>query len=405
VPEFGRALRSEWLLDPDVAYLNHGTVGATPRRVLAHQRELADEIERNPALFMLRELNDPSGKDTSTTRMRRAAARVAPFVGAEPDGFVFVDNITTAANAVFRSLALAPGEEIAVTTLGYGGVTNAARYAARLAGAEVATIELPPAGAPRHLFVEAVARGLGPRTRLLVVDHLTSHSALVLPLAEIAAVARERGVAVFADGAHVPGNIAVDIATLGVDWYAANLHKWALAPRSSGFLWVAEARRAATRPLVASWGLDNGLAAEFDHPGTRDPTPFLAAPYALELLAELGGGSAEGVYRYNHELAWWAGAHLAERLAVPFETPEEMIGAMVTVQLPSALGTSETDAAAIRAALAARKIEAPVFEAGDGLGVRVCAQVYCTREDVERLAAALVELCVAATRGRSRGAA
>ena len=218
-----------------------------------------------------------------------------------------------------------------------------------------------------------------------------------------APVGRQRGVAVFADGAHVPGNVPVDIASLGVDWYAANLHKWALAPRSSGFLWIAETRRGTTRPLVASWGLDNGLAAEFDHPGTRDPTPFLAAPFALELLAELGGGSTAAVYRHNHELALWAGRHLAERLGVPFDTPEEMIGSMVTVRLPGALGSSESEAVAIRGALQAQRIEAPVFEVGDGLGVRVCAQAYCTREDVERLAATLAELAVAATRGRARG--
>src|SRR3954471_20971218 len=122
MPEFGSALRGEWMLDPDVAYLNHATVGATPRRVLAHQRELGDEIERNPARFMLRELNDPTGANTSTTRMRLAAAQVARFVGTDSDGFAFVDNITTGANAVLRSFALEPGDELAVTSLGYGGV-------------------------------------------------------------------------------------------------------------------------------------------------------------------------------------------------------------------------------------------------------------------------------------------
>lgn len=392
MPEFGRSLRGEWLLDPEVVYLNHGTVGATPRRVLTHQRELGDEIERNPARFMLRELDDPTGRDVATTRMRRAAATVAAFVGAPTEGFVFVDNITTGANAVFGSLDLRPGEEIAVTSLGYGGVTNAAVIAARRAGAEVRTIELPGLGAAPHRFVEAIEGGLSARTRLLVVDHVTSRTALVLPLAEIAAVARAKGVAVFADGAHCPGNIPLDLAALHVDWYAANLHKWALAPRSSGFLWVTEHRRATTHPVVTSWGLDNGIAAEFDHPGTRDPTPFLAAPFALDVLAGFGGGSTDSVYRHNHELALWAGSHLADRLGVSFDTPSEMLGSMVTLRLPEGFGAGEADAARVRNALVERGIEAAIFVLDAGLGVRVCAHVYCTREDVERLGVALVDL-------------
>lgn len=389
---FGRALRDEWLLDSELVYLNHGTVGATPRRVLAYQRDLGDEIERNPARFMLRELDDPSGRDTTGPRLRRAAAEVASFVGADADGFCFVDNVTTGANAVLRSFPLEPGDEIAVTSLGYGAVTYAAQYAARRAGAEVRTIELPGPGAPAEHVVDAIERGLGERTRLLVCDHITSHTALVLPLAEIAAVARARGTAVLADGAHVPGNIALDVPSLGVDWYAANLHKWALAPRSSGFLWVAEQRRETTAPLITSWGFDNGLVAEFDHPGTHDPTPFLTAPFALEVLAELGGGSPDVVYRHNHDLACWTGAYLGELLDVPFTTPLDMLGAMVTVSLPAAFGATPDDAEHVRAALEREQIEAPILVLAAGLAVRISAQVYVDREDVERLGAALVAL-------------
>ncbi|MFN8222355.1 MAG: aminotransferase class V-fold PLP-dependent enzyme [Gaiellales bacterium] len=389
---FGRPLRDEWLLDPDLAYLNHGTVGATPRRVLAHQRELADEIERNPARFMLRELDDPAGHDTTGPRLRQAAAEVASFVGVDADGLCFVDNITTGANAVLRSFPLASGDEIAVTSLGYGAVTYAAQYAARRAGAQVRTIELPGPGAPAEHFVDAIARGLGERTRLLVCDHITSHTALVLPLAEIAAVARARGAAVLADGAHVPGNVALDIPSLGVDWYAANLHKWALTPRSSGFLWVSEPWREITAPVVTSWGYGNGLVAEFDHPGTRDPTPFLSAPFALNLLADLGGGSPEAVYRHNHELACWAGEYLGELVGVPFTTPTEMFGAMVTVALPASLGATADDAEQVRLALERERIEAPIVVLPGGLAVRVSAQVYVGREDVERLGTALASL-------------
>ena len=294
VPSFGRALRSEWLLDPEVTYLNHATVGATPRRVLERQRELTDEIERNPARFMLRELDDSTGANTTTTRLREAAAEVARFVGADADGLCFVDNITTGANAVLRSFPLAPGDEIAVTSLGYGGVTNAVRYAARLAGAEVPHDRAPLAG-QRRLSGSSLRSPPGSGRRRGCSSSTTSPrtppSSSPLPrsrpsptLAASPSSQTERT---------CPGTSSLDIGSLGVDWYAANLHKWALAPRSSGFLWVAEEWRPTTRPVVISWGLDNGLIAEFDHPGTRDPTPFLTAPYALELLAELGGGDAE----------------------------------------------------------------------------------------------------------------
>ena len=224
-------MRSEWLLDPEITYLNHGTVGATPRRVLAHQRAITDEIERQPARFMLRELADTLGTATSPPRLRVAAAAVAEFVGVAAEDLLFVDNITAGANAVLRSFPFTAGDEIAVTNLGYGGVVNAARYVARTFAGSVRTIELPQPGADPGDYVEAIANGLGPHTRLLIIDHLTPGTALVLPVAEIAGLCHERGVLVFADGAHVPGNIAVDIDALGVDWYAANLHKWAWAPR------------------------------------------------------------------------------------------------------------------------------------------------------------------------------
>ena len=151
MPTFGPAMRSEWLLDPDVTYLNHGTVGATPRRVLAHQRAITDEIERQPAQFMLRELADAHGTMTDPSRMRVAAAAVAEFVGVAGEDLMFVDNITTGANAILRSFPFDTGDEIAVTNLGYGGVVNAATYVARTIGGTLRTIELPQPGAERDM--------------------------------------------------------------------------------------------------------------------------------------------------------------------------------------------------------------------------------------------------------------
>ena len=230
---FGRPMLTEWMLDPASVYLNHGTVGATPRRVIDAQRRLVDEMERHPSRFMLREVSAHAGHTaTQPSRMRSAATTVASFVGARGDDLVFVDNATSGVNAVLRSLELRAGDEILLTDHTYGAVAYTARFVARACGAVVRTVSLPyPAFEPGKLL-QAVDAAITPRTRIAVLDHITSESALLLPLAELAELCHRRGVAVLADGAHAPGAIALDVPALGVDWYAANLHKWAWTPRS-----------------------------------------------------------------------------------------------------------------------------------------------------------------------------
>jgi isopenicillin-N epimerase len=395
---FGRALLREWLLDPEITYLNHGTLGATPRRVLAAQQALREEIEREPARVLYREIAGMVG-DGDRTRLRAALDVVAEFVGADGSDLVFVDNATTGANAVLRSLDLREGDEILVTDHTYGGVARAAAYTARRAGAQVTTVELPYPGPARGEIVERIARALGPRTRLAVVDHITSETALVLPLAEIAEACRERGVAVLADGAHAPGARALDVPALGVDWYTADLHKWAFAPRSCGFLWAAREHQAELHPPVISWGLDEGFFAEFRWVGTRDPTPYLAAPEGIAFLRELG---EKAVYAHNHALAWEAAGLLAERLGTQLRLDEEMVGAMAAVPLPERLGTTEDDAGRLRDALLFEdRIEVAVRVRDGRLWTRVCAQVYNELGDYERLAAAL-ERRSSAARSASR---
>ncbi len=315
--------------------------------------------------------------------MRQAAAAVATFVGARPDDVVFVDNATAGANALLRSMRLEPGDEILVTDLGYGAVTKAAGYAARVGGASVRTAALPyprfdPAGA-----VAAVDAALGPRTRIAVIDHVTSESALILPLADIAARCRARGVPVLADGAHAPGMVPLDIPALGVDWYVANLHKWAHAPRSAGFLFARADRHAGLHPPVISWGLDEGFTAEFDWVGTRDPSPWLAAPAGIAFLEELG---FEDVRRYNHDLAWHAARSLTARWDTPLEIHEDHVGSMATIPLPQALGATADEALRLRNALLFEdRIEVQLHAGHGRLWVRVSAQVYNDEHDIARL--------------------
>ncbi len=387
---FGRPMLAQWLLDPSITYLNHGTVGAPPRRVLAAQQAIRDEIERQPARFLLRELTGTrvGGPRADRPRMRVAADAVAAFFGARGEDLAFVDNATTGVNAVVRSLRFAPGDEILVTDLGYGGVVNAARYAARERDAVLRTVEMPDAALGPPAFVEAIAGALGDRTRLVIADHITADSALLLPVADIIARCHARGVPVLIDGAHAPGAIALDIPALGADWYTGNLHKWAWAPRSSGILWVAPERQAALRPAVISWGLDQGLAAEFDLPGTRDPSPHLAAPAALDLMREIG---VEAVRRYNHDLTWHGARRLAEMWDVAFTVPESMIGTMATVPLPQELGSTREDAGLLRDALLFEdRIEVQLHAARGRLWTRISSQIYNDPGDVERLGAAIL---------------
>jgi isopenicillin-N epimerase len=389
VPQrFGRAMLEHWALDPGITYLNHGTVGAPPRRVLEAQRRIRDQIELQPSRFLLRELSAIAvgGGPLAVPRMRAAAAEVAEFLGAAGEDLVFVDNATTGVNAVLRSLKLEAGDEILHTDHVYGGVGNTVRYVARERGWGVRAVELPHPPSPEGV-VEALVGALGPRTRVAVVDHVTSESALLLPLGAIARLCRERGIAVLADGAHAPGAIALDVPALSVDWYVGNLHKWAHAPRSSGILWALPERQAGLHPTVISWGLDQGFTTEFDLVGTRDPTPHLAAPEGIAFLRAL---NIDAVRAHNHRLAWSAARMLSASWGTDFEIPESMIGTMVTVPLPARAGSTPEHAARLRDALLFEdRIEVQLHAWRGRLWVRVSAQVYNDEDDVERLANAL----------------
>lgn len=387
---FGHRMLAQWMLDPDVVYLNHGTVGATPRRVLAAQQAIRDRIERGPSQFLLREAARPFVPSASASKpslLRQAAAEVAAFFGAEGSDLVFVDNATSGVNAVLQSLELNPGDQILITDHAYGAVANAAAYVARRRGAQVVTVTVPYPFFDRGVMVDAVTGALGPRTRLAIFDHITSESALVLPLAELASVCHARGVPVLADGAHAPGAIPLDLPSTGVDWYAANLHKWAWAPRSCGFLWAQPDRQATLHPVVISWGLDEGYTREFDWVGTRDPTPWLAAPEGLRFMEELGRGAVQA---WNHELAWASGRILTEAWATELGVAERDTGTMVTVPLPAGCGTTVEDAVDLRNALLFEDaIEIQLHSWGGRLWTRVSAQVYVEHSDIHRLAGAV----------------
>ena len=386
---FGHAMREHWLLDPDCTYLNHGTVGAPPRRVLEKQQALRDEIERQPARFLLRELAGHRLPPWRTeSRLREAAGSVAEFLGSRSEDLVFVPNVTTGLNAVLRSIPLAPGDDIVMSDLAYGAIALAGAVATRERGATLRTVEMPYPVRDPDAIVEAITSALTPRTKLAVVDHITALTALVLPVTSIAAECHARGVPVLIDGAHVPGSLALDIPSIGADWYVANLHKWAHAPRACGILWAAPDRQRDLQHPVVSWGRGLGFREEFEWNGTSDPTSCLAAPEGIALLREWG---FDAVLDYMHNLAWEAASVLTDRWRTTLETPRAMVGAMVTVPLPEAAGATDDDAARLRLALLVEdRIEVQLRAWRGRLWVRVSAQVYNDRSDMAQLAEAVL---------------
>jgi len=368
--------RDEWLLDPGVAFLNHGSYGATPRAVLAEQERWRALMERHPTHFMSEEL--PSA-------VRSAAARIAAFVGARPNDLVFVENATGACNTVLRSLHLAPGDEILLTDHGYAAVRKAAEYVARRAGARVVEAAVPFPLQDAAQVVAAVSSRLSSRTRLVIFDHITSSTAVIFPVHELTALCRAAGVPVLIDGAHAPGMLSLDVPSIGADWYTGNCHKWLMAPKGSGFLWVAPQRQTDTHPLVISHGYGQGFTAEFDWIGTRDSSAWLSVPAAIDFHERLGGTKLR---ERNAALAREQSSLLARAWNTERGAPDALTGSMATIRLPLREAATAERALALRRKLFDdHRIEAPVNAFAGALWVRISAHAYNRPADYARLAA------------------
>jgi len=375
---FGHAQRARWLLDEHVVYLNHGSVGATPRAVLAAQDEWRRRIEREPVRFMGRMLEGA---------LRAAAARIAGFLGGDGEGLVFVENATAAINAVLAGIDWHPGDEIVVCREVYPGVRNAIAWHAARRGAVMRVADFPVPVPGPEAVLDALEAALGPRTRLALLDHVGSTLAAVYPLPAMIAACRRRGVPVLVDGAHAPGMLDVDLATLGADWYAGNAHKWLCAPRGCGFLWTAPQRREQTHPLVASVWHGEGYTREFDWPGTRDPSGWLAVTAAIDFIEGLG---IEAMRAWQHGLVVRAAGRLARAWGTAPAAPDEMLGSMVALRLPEGVPATPHAAARVHDRLLdAHGIEVPVHVIAGALWLRVSGQVYLEDADLDRLGEAV----------------
>jgi isopenicillin-N epimerase len=366
-------IRECFSLDPAVVHLNHGSFGAVPLSVQRAQQRLRDEMEANPLRFFAGGLLD---------RIAHTRRHLATFLGADPDGSALVGNASTGVALVLGSLDLRAGDEIVTTEHGYGAVRLAVDAACSRTGAVHRTVPLSLTPTDDEV-VAAITGAVTGRTRLVIVDQVASPTARLFPVARVVGSLRPAGVPVLIDAAHVPGQLPVDVADIGADFWVGNLHKWAYAPRGTAVLAVAPAWRERIRPLVVSWEQEAGFPARVESQGTLDYTPWLAAPSGLFTLRTLG---VEAVRTHNAALGDYGQRVVAASLGV--DAPAGAPGlAMRIVPLPMGLASDLAAATELRQRIADElgfEVAVNAFR-GQGL-LRLSAQVYNRTEDYDRLA-------------------
>jgi isopenicillin-N epimerase len=320
-----------WSLDPEVVFLNHGSFGACPLRILERQQELRAEMEREPVEFLYRR---------HEARIDEAREALGRFVGAHADDLAFVPNATTGVNTVLRSLAFEPGDELLVTDHEYNACRNVLDFVAERSRAKVVVASVPfPLSDPTEV-VDRVLSAVTGRTKLLLVDHVTSATGIIFPLERLVLPLAERGIDTLVDGAHAPGMLPIRLEELGAAYYTGNCHKWMCTPKGSAFLHVRRDRQRLVRPLAISHGANSPrtdrsrFRLEFDFNGTDDPTPFLCIPEAIAFFEKILPGGWDEVRSRNRSLALRGRAILQEALSILPPAPEAMLGSLAAVPLP-----------------------------------------------------------------------
>lgn len=388
-----------WSLDPEVVFLNHGSYGACPRAVMTRRRELLDRSEAEPIRFMLHE---------APSLMDRARRVLGALVGARPADLVFVPNVTIAVATISANLDLRPGDEVLVNTHEYPACLAIFERACAKAGATLVFADLPfPVKDEEGVFEAVMSKATG-RTRLCLLSHVTSPSAMILPAARIVAALRERGIETLVDGAHAPGFCELDISAIAPAYYTANCHKWLCSPRGSGFLYVREDLQAGFRPLALSVYTKKPPSgksffnAEFDFIGTQDYTPVMCVADAIEILPTLADGDWANVRARNHALVIEARDLLCARLGIEPPVPDSMLGSMATIPIPVAPRECKPGPSRYHDAIQDRlvdrhRVQVPAWFIADEAGnprvrfIRVSAQMYNSVEQYQYLAEALMQ--------------
>jgi isopenicillin-N epimerase len=377
---FGQPARAHFDLDAEGVFLNHGSFGAVPKPVHAAQARWRATMERQPDVFF-RRLMRPG--------LRAAAEVFAPVIGARGEDIAFVENATTAVSTVLQRMRFSPGDEILITSTTYNAVKLAAADEAARQGLTIRSAVLPLPCTTDADIVERVVSAAGPRTVLAILDHIVSPTGFVLPVAEIVRGLKARGVRVMIDGAHGPGQIALDVPGLGADWVTGNLHKWLYTPRGTAYFWAAPEVRDITLPLNISHDAAQGFPRAFDYTGTRDSTAWLCAPDVLAFVAEFG---LDRIISHNRTLAA-QGARAFERLGATRNAGDGQFAAMQSLTLPTLRAAAPEDAVWLIAQMwDQHRIQIASNSVDGRLLLRVSAQIYVSPEDFDRAATALDRL-------------
>ena len=381
--------KKHWLLSQGCVFLNHGSFGACPKVILETQSTLREMMEAAPLQFLWRR------HDEQLDEARRSAA---DFLGADASNLVFVTNATTGVNAVLRSLEFQPGDEILTTDHDYNACRNVLMETARHSGARVVVATIPFPLYDEEEIVAAILKSVTPRTRLAMIDHVTSNTALVFPIGRIIRELEALGVDTLVDGAHAPGMLPLQLETLRPTYYTGNLHKWTCAPKGSAFLWVRPDRQDAIQPAVISHGNNTPRAGHspfqdrFDWAGTHDLTAWLCVPAAIEWLGNCLPGGWPALREHNHSMLIQARRMICERLDVPPPCSEVLLGSMATLPLPGRLAESEgrfpVDPLYTRLA-DDYGIEMPIIHFGGKRWMRISAHLYNSLDDYRYLADSL----------------
>ena len=387
--------RAQWPLDPEVVFLNHGSFGACPHVVLEAQSELRARMEAQPVRFLQREYEG---------LLDTARGELAAFLKARAEDLVFVQNATAGVNAVVRSLDFRPGDELLTTDHAYNACRNVLAEVARRSGVTVVVAEVPFPLAGEDDIFNAIMAKVTERTRLAMIDHITSPTALVFPVARLIRALERHDVEVLIDGAHAPGAVGLDLDGLRPHYYTGNLHKWVCAPKGAAFLWARPERQEALRPAIVSHGENIRRAGRsafhdrFDWPGTLDPTAWLSVPAALRFGAGLLPGGWDELRERNHQLAIAARALVASRLGVPLACPNQLLSSMATIALPETLQRRAFNGERfdpIQAEIYEKaRVEVPVMRWGQPARrwLRLSAHAYNATGDYRALAETIVRL-------------
>jgi isopenicillin-N epimerase len=382
-----------WMLDPQVVFLNHGSFGSCPRSVLAYQRQLSDRLERQPVKFLVREL-EPLLDEARTT--------LAEFLGAKADNLVFVQNATAGVNTVLRSLRFHPGDELLVTNQEYNACRNAINFVADQFGAKVVVADVPFPFKTAADLIEPILRCVTPRTKIALVDHVTCETGMIMPIPALLKELSARGVDTLVDGAHTAGMVPLNLEELGAAYYTGNCHKWLCAPKTVAFLHVRPDKQQLIRPLSISHGANSRrtdrsrFLIEFAWTGTGDHSPALCVPAVLKAVRGMMPGGWPEVMARNHALALAGRKIICDALNIPLPCPDEFIGSMASIPLPDN-PPEEPPAAPFfinplqNRLLEKHNIEVPImiWPALPKRLVRISAQLYNSLAQYEVLAEAL----------------